>query len=506
MSTCKGLRMIEFFSGIGGMRFSAERGIQESQETSIETCQAYDISLHANNSYKHNFPNDSVRTKLVEQLKPKDLDGKADLWTMSPPCQPFTTTRGAKSLDSEDKRCNGLKGIMDLLTQILEKPKYIFLENVKGFSGSQMIGEWYKCLKENGYTYKQYLVSPVQIGVPNHRQRYYILCERSDRWNDETIIHQEIKMGKDDVEKHIVGDYIDDSLTAEDRNTFLVPDEILQKDWARQVGVVSKADTATHCFTAGYGRIFHRATGSLLLTRDSEDSVEDNPIDRSNMMEYSGQLRRFTPKELLCLFGFPHSFEFPDSINLEHQYKLIGNSINVNIVALLLKELLVGDVDVVRGSKERLQVGGTKGHVVEEIDGNLMQLYHGYRWKMIPNCTGRHTCRDPAKVSSVAPLEILKEIGIAKKSASEFSESVNDADMELKEYHFELPGRADKIHVIPLDTNNDTGMITFAKEERGAYVHTLNTSSGFRRKLACIGIEVTSNDVRLDENFPHPTS
>ncbi|KAL3939369.1 MAG: hypothetical protein SGBAC_005891 [Bacillariaceae sp.] len=501
MSACKGLRMIEFFSGIGGMRYSAENAVQESPKTSIETCQAYDISIHANNAYKHNFPNDSVRTKLVEQLKPKDLDGKADFWTMSPPCQPFTTTRGAKSLDSEDKRCNGLKGIMDLLTNIQEKPKYIFLENVKGFSGSQMIEEWYKCLKENKYTYKQYLVSPVQIGVPNNRQRYYILCERSDRWKDETIIHLEPKVGKDGVQQHLVGEYIDESLTAEEQKTYLVPDEILEKNWSKQVGVVSKAETATHCFTAGYGRIFHSATGSLLLTRESEDSCEQSPIDRTNMMQYSGQLRRFTPKELLCLFGFPPSLTFPESINLENQYKLIGNSINVNVVTLLLKELLVGDLDV-GSNEERLQVGGTNGHVAEEIDGNLMQLYQAYRWKMILNCPGRHTCRDHAKVSSIPPLEVLKEVGVTKKSLS--ASSVSDADTELKEYQFQLPGRTDKVLVVPLDTNNDTGMITFAKEDRGAYVHTLNTPSGFRRKLACIGIEVTSHDVRLDENFTPP--
>jgi tRNA (cytosine38-C5)-methyltransferase len=503
MAACGGIRMIEFFSGIGGMRYAVENSIKQSKSSwSLTSCQAYDISLHANNTYRQNFPHDTspVCTKLVEQLKPKDLDGKADLWTMSPPCQPFTTTRGSKSLDKEDKRCNGFKGIITLLTEIQDKPKYILLENVKGFSTSQMIQEWYACLHQNGYSYKQYLVSPVQIGIPNHRQRCYILCERSDRWKDATEIEQDIVIPAEEPnrkqQQHVVGDYLDTSLSDEGLKDYLVPDSVLQKDWARQVGVVANMDRATHCFTAGYGRIFHRATGSLLLLRAPEDSLAESPLDRSDMMKYSNRLRRFTPKELLALFGFPRTFEFPEGSNLGQQYKLIGNSINVTVVTFLMKELLFGQTE----STESLSVGGTKGHVSEEIQGNLLQLYQNYRWKMIPNCTGRHTCRDHDKVSSVPPLELLRRIGIEKKCKGSTTKTTN-GDYELKEYHFELPERADKVCVIPLDTDNETGIITFIKEERTAFIHTLNTPSGFRRKLARIGITVSTDDVLIDDGF-----
>jgi tRNA (cytosine38-C5)-methyltransferase len=259
-----GFRMLEFFSGIGGMRYALENALKDHQGSnssrsfSLAFCQAFDISLHANNTYKHNFSNDksSARTKLVEQLKPKDLDGKADLWTMSPPCQPFTTTRGAKSLDIDDKRCNGLKAIIELLTKVQEKPKFIFLENVKHFADSRMIQEFYKCLDSNGYSYKQYLVSPIQIGVPNHRQRYYILCDRSDRWKGRTEIHHEISSSLEGTtfQQYFVGDYVDPSKSPdeEDLQKIVVPDSILQKDWARQIGVVATRDTATHCFTGMY--------------------------------------------------------------------------------------------------------------------------------------------------------------------------------------------------------------------------------------------------------------
>jgi len=164
------------------------------------------------------------------------------------------------------------------------------------------------------------------------------------------------------VNRRVVGEYIDPSLSEKELEPFLVADSILSQDWAKELGVVAAGDTATHCFTAGYGRIFSKATGSLLLfrgphlcTNDKEDmcdssgsdnaketAIADFPIDRSDMLRYSGQLRRFTPKELLTLFGFPKSFSFPSDITLDHQYKLVGNSINVTVVTLLVKLLLQG--------------------------------------------------------------------------------------------------------------------------------------------------------------------
>jgi hypothetical protein len=221
------------------------------------------------------------------------------------------------------------------------------------------------------------------------------------------------------------------------------------------------------------------------------------------MMQYSGQLRRFLPSELLCLFGFPSNFEFPDGINLEHQYKLIGNSINVTLVSLLIKELLFGNQYKTQPEMESptILVGGTKGHISEEIDGNILKLYQSYRWKMIPNCTGRWTCRDHHTVSKLAPFELLKKADIEERSLSESTTGGGIVDRDLKEFQFELPGRQDKISVVPLDEENITGLITFVKEDRDAFVHTLNTPSGFRRKLEAIGILVTAESIVIDDAF-----
>ncbi len=555
------LRMIEFFSGIGGMRLAVEEALlsldTSNSKDHLSFCQAYDISLYANRTYKHNFINDQVSTKLVEQLKVQDLDGKADLWTMSPPCQPFTMTRGAKGLDMDDKRCHGLKGIMTLLTSINQKPQWILLENVKGFATSRMCQAWKECLQANGYGWKEYLLSPIQLGIPNHRLRYYILCEHeSTRWsieddngNSDTRIFQEPPFDSDATaaRRRIIGEYVDKSLSLQELEPYMVSDSILSNEWAKQLGVVAAGDMATHCFTAGYGRIFSKATGSLLLFRGhhltpnefdqstnlndnigaKEIAVADRPINRSDMSLYSGQLRRFTPKELLTLFGFPKSFSFPSDISMDHHYKLVGNSINVTVVAMLLKELLLRRESSTKAetsyahlteqpkrnvrdesepgtklyshpqspqnpfcisSDDRIMtIGGINGHIEESIGGNLLRLYEAYRWKPLPNCTGRYTCRDHKLVSSRPPLEILAQAGIYFLESS----SSTTQNLPLTIRSFQLPGRADTVLVVPLDTLSLTGMITFEKRQADgttSYVHTWNAPSGFRRKLTAIGI------------------
>ena len=49
---------------------------------------------------------------MIEQLDVAQLDGLADVWSMSPPCQPFTTCTSAKQLGSEDKRSRAFANLM----------------------------------------------------------------------------------------------------------------------------------------------------------------------------------------------------------------------------------------------------------------------------------------------------------------------------------------------------------------------------------------------------------
>ncbi len=394
--------MIEFFSGIGGMRYAIEDaleiGSQQNKKKQLVSCTAYEISLYANQTYSLNFgepissfkddkrmegsirckrqeksdtcnksnsssPDKKKRkqfaiyTKLIEQLKPEDVQD-VDIWTMSPPCQPFTNTRHAKQRDSADERCKGFKAIITLLRNIeseTNRPRWILLENVKGFHGSDMLQEWYQCLKDCGYTWEEYLLSPTQFEIPNNRTRYYMVAERSSRFecgassNDDecrTCIPSGNRNTPEPTITRPLSDYINNLEEKDDCIAqYLIHDKIFEAAWAKDLPIVCPLDRITHCFTAGYGRQIHRSTGSLLLINsDRERSVADEPIDRTNMSLYKGKLRRFTENEIATIFGFPSHFSFPEQLSLEHRYKLIGNSVNVRVISSLLQYLLFDEV------------------------------------------------------------------------------------------------------------------------------------------------------------------
>lgn len=144
----------------------------------------FDISQDCGEVYACNFNQFPLR-RNIEQLEDVVLEN-FDLWLMSPPCQPFTMTRDAQQRDSKDKRCAALNHLCDVLPRLKKPPFRIAFENVKGFCNSDAWSMWRNALKVSGYTFEEFLLDPVDFGVPNHRTRYYLLAERSQRFSATT--------------------------------------------------------------------------------------------------------------------------------------------------------------------------------------------------------------------------------------------------------------------------------------------------------------------------------
>ncbi|CAM9657233.1 unnamed protein product, partial [Choristocarpus tenellus] len=96
----------------------------------------------------------------------------------SPPCQPFCKI--GKRMDIEDPRARSLLHLLELIKVLHDPPDSIFLENVEGFNNSKAQQYLVEVLVNRGYEVEQYLLSPVQLGVPNTRLRYYLTASRRD--------------------------------------------------------------------------------------------------------------------------------------------------------------------------------------------------------------------------------------------------------------------------------------------------------------------------------------
>ena len=89
---------------------------------------------------------------------------------------------------------------MESLEKITDRPKFIFLENVKGFCNSEPHLQWTDTLVRCGYSWRQYLLTPFHFRIPNNRMRFYMVIKRDDDsesqdgfTKDASVIHYDVR-------------------------------------------------------------------------------------------------------------------------------------------------------------------------------------------------------------------------------------------------------------------------------------------------------------------------
>ncbi|PYS49592.1 MAG: hypothetical protein DMF68_09580 [Acidobacteria bacterium] len=92
------------------------------------------------------------------------------------------------------------------------------------------------------------------------------------------------------------------------------------------------------------------------------------------------------------------------------------------------------------------------------------ELMKSWDWKPIRNCPGRYVLHSAG--NNLRPQQIL------------------GCEMEASEYRVEAA--KDAVLVVELD---DGGLISYHRAD-GSFLHTLNTTEGFRRKLTQLGIDL----------------
>ena len=259
------IKVLEFYSGIGGMHYALKKS-----GVDFKVIGAFDINTNANTVYRHNFPEAKLMQKNLEGLTVKDLDKlSAQCWTMSPPCQPYT--RQGKQEASKDSRAKSFLHIMDLLAEMSHPPSYVLIENVKGFDGSDTRDYLLRVLQTKGYHTKEFLVSPVELGIPNSRLRYYLLAKMSLEPFPSDIPDSFTKIET----RNRIGDYL--SVFGDGNNTdtshasspYLVPDSVLLR-FSTIMDIVSSDATGSCCFTKAYGK-YVEGTGSIYSPKCKND-------------------------------------------------------------------------------------------------------------------------------------------------------------------------------------------------------------------------------------------
>lgn len=377
-------KYIDLFCGIGGFH-------QAMRSLGGECVFASDIDEDCRKTYEANYG--IMPAGDITKIKAKDIPSH-DVLCAGFPCQAFS--KAGKRLGFEDET----KGTLFFdICRIMEyhKPKYALLENVRNLASHDHGNTWrviHDRLVKLGYNLlpDPVIFSPHYIGIPQHRERVYIMCVRKDigqvppfKFTKEQIIPCSIdSILQDDKEIENIEEYRISSDMVElinlwnefiqkikidrlpgfpvwsDRLCDLDPNEDLSQypSWKRnfilknnELYVNNRSFIDDWLMRAKQNPLFFGAKAKLewqagqtkspniwnqiFQLRPSGIRVKENTyfpalvaIVQTSII---GSRKRFlTPRECARLQSFPDNFQ-PD-VKQQQAYKQFGNAVNVGLV------------------------------------------------------------------------------------------------------------------------------------------------------------------------------
>jgi DNA (cytosine-5)-methyltransferase 1/tRNA (cytosine38-C5)-methyltransferase len=283
-------RVLELFSGVGGWRYAlGGRG---------RVAAAFDIHPWANATYELNHGERPLAKDLATLPAAALTAPGADLWLMSPPCQPFC--RMGRHSDLEDPRSRAFLHLMEVLETA--PPEHLVLENVVGFLGSRAHALLLEALSRNHYHLKELTLCPSSFGLPNNRPRVYVAASRRPL----------LTPAQPRGEAPSLADFLD----REEDPALYLPEAHLRH--RPGLDLVHPESRRSACFIGGYGQRY-LGSGSFLVTPRG--------------------IRRFSPGEAARLLGYPGDFRFPEAVPLAQRYKLLGNGLSLPVARWVLDHL-----------------------------------------------------------------------------------------------------------------------------------------------------------------------
>ena len=163
---------IDLFCGIGGFH-------QAMESLGGECVFASDIDADCRKTYEYNY---GIKPQGdITKIEAKDIPAH-DILCAGFPCQSFSKAGNRRGFEDETKGT-----LFFDVCRILDfhKPKYALLENVRNLASHDHGNTWkviHDSLEKIGYNLlpEPVIFSPHYIGIPQHRERVYIMCIRKD--------------------------------------------------------------------------------------------------------------------------------------------------------------------------------------------------------------------------------------------------------------------------------------------------------------------------------------
>lgn len=294
-------KTIDLFAGIGGIRLGFEA-------YGCETVFASEWDKAAQDMYEINF---GVRPfGDINDIAPEDIPDH-DILLAGFPCQPFSIA--GKGLGFADTRGTLFFNIEAILEA--KKPQAFLLENVKRLTthdNGQTFAVILEKLKSLGYTVYHKVINSLDFGLPQKRERIYIVGFRES-------IH--FKFPKP------LGYY-------KSLNEILQPDNEVPKNYYISTELKEKRFNSVKGVPP-FPSIWHENIGGNISALPYSCALRAG--GSYNYLVVNGE-RRLTDREMLRLQGFPDSFKI--NIPYSQSRKVAGNSVSVPVIQAIAGEMM----------------------------------------------------------------------------------------------------------------------------------------------------------------------
>ncbi len=326
----KTFKSIDLFAGIGGIRIGFEKAFGERMSTVFVS----EWDKFAQKTYKANFQDEFEISGDITKIDEKDIP-EFDICLAGFPCQAFSLAGQRMGFEDNYKGlCRGT--LFQDVARICEyhKPKVIFCENVKGLVIHDR-GRTFKIIcktfEELGYKVFHKVLNSKDFGVPQNRERIYIVAFRNDIAPREFIFPKttdSTKKIRDIIEKEPVpAKYYLSDVYVETLRRHKARHEAKGNGFGYEIREWDGIAGAIVC--GGMGR-----ERNLLIDKRQTNLIPTTHIKGDINKE---GIRKMTPREWARLQGFPENYVLP--LADVHLYKQFGNSVTVNVIEAIAKRI-----------------------------------------------------------------------------------------------------------------------------------------------------------------------
>lgn len=327
-------KSIDLFAGIGGIRM----GFDNAFGSDINTVFVSEWDIPAQETYTANFKDDFKIAGDITKVNERDIPA-FDICLAGFPCQAFsiagTGGYGRSGFDDSFKGRNRGVLFMDV-ARICQyhKPKVIFCENVKGLYQHDR-GNTFRIIRNTfrdlGYQVYWKILNSKDFGVPQNRERVYIVAFRDD------LNVGEFKFPEGNDSTKTIRDILEDAP---------VPSRYYLSDVYVDTLKAHKARHAAKGNGFGYEiRDLDGIAGTIVcggMGRERNLIIDDRPHSMVPETHIKGEInkeniRKMTPREWARLQGFPDTFALP--LSDTHLYKQFGNSVTVPVIEAIARKI-----------------------------------------------------------------------------------------------------------------------------------------------------------------------